>query len=328
MGRQKEILQGLPIVEHAPWVNDAQFAADELPGFTVLSSPAAVGGLPEGTRAVHLTGQSLVSLEVIQKILDMSPELLVIQVPRTYARRLIPRARGIRELLKQRNVELRVGRIREGRQYNKVSITEAYLAKLRAFEAMHQDEEQRARFHRMLEYKFKEAQIATLYFGQERISVREVAERLGLEQRYVEARLVVFLHWLGLPSRSPAIQRRARFLALRLDRLEKAAVSAQTKAQYRESFRAGKHLPPDSLARSQWETWQKVQKLYRRRPDLFARLMEHSPRLFDILAKYYRPGERGRTETLRQIGAGCGLGHERTRQLRNVALGRLGLLKE
>lgn len=294
-------------------------------GFIVVSNKDQIRG-GQATRIVHLANRSVMDKETMRGILEANPNITAIQT----AKSNVPFMRSkMRKLLNEKGVAIMVGRVLDFGHYDNTPVTLDYLNKKRAFEEMLKDPVKKDVFARMQENEFDESEIAIMYFGEERLSVREIAERLGLAQRNAQRKLTAFLHWMGIPSQDQRIQIRVNYLIHRLNRLEAIKVSSEAREGLRESCKVGDKYPPFSLAPARWEMWQKVYSLYTTNPSLFEKLRVSHPRSFKSLAEYFQLEEaEGVRVPMRVVGEQLGVSRQRIKELTNQALRFLGVLEE
>lgn len=280
---------------------------------------------------VHLGNQSVVNISTIEAVLEISPNLRIIQMPKSYLRLMGP---GIKNLLEQRGIHLRIGRIKEASYYDEPGMTKDYKDSKKAFDEMQKDPSKKHYFDLMLKYNFVEAEVALMYFGSDRISIRQISEQLGLREYYAQRRFNALMCWAGKAYKEAKINQGARNLTNHIDQLEKATRSKENFEQFRERYKVGDQYPPESLPIERWELWQKITEIRQKKPQILNELMQSKPRWVLSLAHFFHldgvdlGDTAGSFKNLDELAGHWGISHQASNQYKNKALRKLGLLEE
>lgn len=284
-------------------------------------------GASTRSKVVHLGNPRVVNISSIGMILQTYPELEIIEIPKSFLLLVGP---TIRKLLNERGISLAIGRIKDNPAYDVTPVTQNYQNHKRRFQEVLAVQERKVIFDRMLEHEFLEAEIASLYFGHERISVREIAERLGITWGVCESKLATFYAWSETAQSNKTAVVAAKNLIVRLNRLE-TAYTKEGRQKLRESYAVGGFLPSESLPPARLENWQKLYKMLLENRENFEQLKAIDPKLAEILFLYYQlqPQQtQQKATTLEELGGKYSVTKERIRQLRNKALDLLGIFDE
>lgn len=300
----------------------------------VIREKADIGGYPADlAELVHLPHQSVVNIDNFKQILDpnLYPKLKIIQVPPSFKHLIGP---GIRQLLEERGeVKLRFGRIRDSDTYHEILITQQYRREKRLYQEALRDSKKRARIAQMIRFELDEPTITSMYYGEKRVSVWEIAQTLGLPYRYAQRKLWVFKTWMGISTKSRATQEAAKFLIHHLDVLERSSASRQEREELRQQYKVGETFPPETLPVQRWEMWQKL-TLFRQENPKILEGMKNSPHeqernKYIVLSNYFQLDGQEASSTLDEIGKQLGdLSRGSVHYLRNKALSDLGLLED
>ena len=202
------------------------FDADEEPlrRFIVVSTQGDLEYLTENTRAVHLVRQELINLGSISRILDTCPNLQAIQLPPSHHARLI--SHSLKDLLEEHDVEIRKGRVQDYKYYDQYPKLTSFTEKAEVFKNMLQNSEKGAIYEQMRHFNFVEVEISELYFGEKRMTIREIAKELGMRPSKVQVKLSGLLDWAGYPSNffnakssiSVSLKRLKKLMAAEIDK--------------------------------------------------------------------------------------------------------------
>lgn len=319
----KESVQEVP----NSFIEEHFHTAEPYPGFAFISKQEHIAELWEGTRVVHLSGQSVINIRTIREVLVRCPQLAILQTPPSQGTRLIKR--GVQDLLQEQGVAVQFGRTRDRKQYDEPPVSNQYLQKKAQFEAMRQDPDRNRLYEGMKSYEFDEALIADIYFRKEGVSIREIAGRMGFNQDYTRRKLAVLVCWTGFPLGEKDVQNGASYLSVRLSRLQTAEATREAREAYRKQFQVGNRLPPYSLPTQRWEAWQQIATVLQANPNILKELRDQDIRWYIALTAYFQLEEaEGIRQSLREVGKQFEVTSERVRQLKNKALHFLGLPEE
>lgn len=285
----------------------------------------------EGTQVVHLGNQAVVNIGTVRELLDAYPNLHTIQISKSHLRLM---GSGIKIMLEERGINLQIGRVREAVCYDEVKSTEEYKANKMFFEEALKDSVKANLFEQMRKFNFPEAEIALMYFGEKRISMREIAEKLGTHQNCVEQGVEGLLCWMGKHYDSKDAQKRGRGLPQRIRILTRAAESQEAYGQLRERCKIGDQYPPETLPIERWTLWQKIMELRQKNQNVIDGLMKANSRHALSLAHFYRLDniELGNTagsfKTMDELAEIWGISHQQVANYKNKALKKLGLLED
>lgn len=314
-GRSRKLRRGLSIDEE-----ESPFRR-----LVILTGSEDMAALSEHTQMVHLSRQEVVTEGKVREILRVCPNLLSIQVPPSLYSLLV-KGRGVEELIDAADVELRVGRVREAAHYDEPRNTGDYGGKRRKFEEAMADPERRKRIDLMLELEFDGVLAAVRYFGEETITIRGVAQEMGLPQHYVQRVISGALAEVGYPVRD--VQARHEMQANRR-RVEKMLAAGKEMEKVEREYMVGEYLPPRTLAVARWEMWKELVELYVREPGKLELLRREHPRQYRALVNYFQLEMLGgQAMTLEEMGEGMGISRETVRLLKNRGLTNLGVIEE
>src|SRR3990167_9515878 len=117
-----------------------EFVCREFPrDFTFMRSHGDMELLWNGTTGVHISRTSLCNVPTIKAIISACPNLQFLQIPPS----LIDNntGPGIRQLLEEHGIELRVGRVKESRQYDDMPKAEDFWERHAIFDSFLATEE-------------------------------------------------------------------------------------------------------------------------------------------------------------------------------------------
>lgn len=295
-------------------------ASEDKPTTPVVRYSKIGQELAPDTRVVHLTGQGVLTVAALEEILKKCPHLEAFQVAPTFVRQFP------RRFLQEHGLELKVARVIRRDPSLSTHTTQSYEDRKRKFEALAEDPKRWAEFQKMVKYKFREAEIALMYYGDERMSIWEISQRLGRQWSYVQRKLAYFNVWMGISTKSQPMKNGAALLPERLRRAGQTQAEAQEADRYPRQFRVGDKLPPQTLARRHFALWQKIMQRVQDDPSVLSKLQASNVRLYEALVSYYQLHDReGRGENKAQIGRRFGVSPERGRQFVYKALVFLGL---
>lgn len=168
--------------------------------FVILSTKEDLGYVTENTKAVHLVRQELINVGSVRQILDACPELHTIQVaPSNYARLI---SHSLKELLEDNEVKIRKGRVADYQYYDQYPKQPDFYKKVDVFKNIMLDSEKRVVYEHLRHYNFVEVEISELYFGEKRMTIREIAKELEMQPSKVQTKLAGLLHWAGYPAQN------------------------------------------------------------------------------------------------------------------------------
>lgn len=294
-------------------------------GENTANTPQAIDMLMPFATFVHLSGPKVINIKSIKLLLEHCPNLQVIEIPKSLVHLA---GTMVRELLEARGVEVRTGRVREGEYYDTNEEDDYYKTKKHTFQEFMKDPEKRKFFERMKKFEIDEAEIAELYYGDERISAREIAERLGVRFPYSLNKLMTISHWLGFTENKTSAIRIANISRV-MDIWEKADRNRNEAEKLRQQYSFNGIVPPRNLPVNRWEMWQKVMEFSGARPSFLFDLIIQDERSADAFKCYFCLSEfsEGKT-TLAELGKKYGVTREMMRHLKNRVLENTGLLDE
>jgi hypothetical protein len=289
-----------------------------------ISRPEHISSLGEHVTTAHLSRQEVVNMATVQSLLDKNPQLRILEVPPSQRRLVGP---GMRRLLEQHGVQLRIVRRRENSAYDTFTVDKLYRRKKVAYEAMRENPIKSRQFQEMLRLEFPHAIYAQRYFEGDRISVQDIADTEGTTQQRVSRNINVFAHWLGVRSSSLYADQRVGAMLSRLRQLQEIEASEQTRRQYREAHAIGDVLPPVTLPPNRWEIWQHLKRMQQENPARLQSLREGNAFDYELLITYY---QIDRNELVSQKGLAERQERSETRIRQRItrALSSLGLLDE
>lgn len=281
---------------------------------------------PASTQAIHLAHSSVITLQTLRTLIERLPNLRIIEIPPSY-KHLI--RQSYKELLKTSGIELRVQRTRDEEHYDITPETAEYKSKKGLFEALFTRNDTKDVVECMQRNEIMEFEIAQRYYGNERLSMVKIAEKLGVPLHFVQRKTQVITHFAGYPTDSILVKTWVETFKQRLARLQEMELNEERRDTYRRSLAVGDAFPPLSLITSQWENWQKVHQLRQLQPELFDNLRISDPRAYTMVIEYYGfSEEQVKRKTLRELGKEKEISYERVRQLVNRGLTKLGLLED
>lgn len=291
-----------------------------------VNSVPAAGQVDGVVKVVHLTRQDKVKISAVRDAIKSNPGTQVVEIASSFEWLVGP---GIRKVLEEKGVELRFSRQSESLGYDRVRVSAEYKEEKRLFDEHLQDSQWKDKYQKMLGYNFMEAKLAQMYYGDGKITMPQIAQKLGIKQRTVTRGLGAFRRWMGLMNFG-SFDEPARGLSERLARFEKIKKDQKATEDYRNQFKVGDTLPPVRLQSKAWGSWQKVNELYRRNPRKFMTLRKKSQRGYEVVMDYYiHNGQDGfPVFTLNEIGDRYSVSREAIRIQRNQALGMLGLTED
>lgn len=314
---------GPQTVPHLP---KDEFAQSEFPrDFTFMRSHADMELLWDGTSGVHISRTSLCNITTIQAIISSCPNLQFIQVSPSLADNFT--GPGIRKMLEDNAIELRVGRVKDCKYYDDMPKGPDFVERHALFSAFLGTEEGNKLFDLLMKYESIEAKIALMYFT-ERKSLRDIAKELGMTAKFIQKKMRIIGNILGFPTEDPRLSGSARFLIHRISRFEEAENKQKEKDALRESYGVDDEIPPMDLDIRRWPLWREIKKIERDHPERIEKLKKQEPFLYEIVVRIYDLAHSGTCMSNNQLAAENKVSHNLIYRRHNQAMELLGIADE
>lgn len=299
-------------------------------GYIQLSSKEDIGMISQKIKIIHLSRQELLKLSVLEQILNLAPELEVVQVPPSFSKTHI--RKGVRNLLEQRGVELRIQRDRERPYYDEVTMSDEHFERKRFFEEAMEDDDNRALFDDLKEYEFVEAEIAEIvYMSTKPISMVKASEIVGLPYSHVQRRLNRLMYHLGYKEKitDKIVINSAQVLRHKLELMKQAEQNATDREYFRNQYKVGEVAPPRTIPIGRWQMWQKVCSYLVDNTEALEDLRQRDDKTYDALVSYFQLEGIGKKRLkIEELITKHGITRSSISYLRNRILTTWGLLEE
>lgn len=294
-------------------------------GIHLWGTSARPSDPPDEVKILHISVNPL--QQVLNEILERHQNLRAIQMTKGRFNQYIAHT-GAKQLLEQGGVEVVIGRWSEsGQSYLNERESWDYHDKREFLRRL--DEEQREELERIARLGFdEEINLTERYFcladpEPPRIGYVDLGAQYGLGWKKVRKRVMGVLGFLDYPSLSD--ERSIQSAVVGFQKRVKRAIKAESEAAIRTQYEEFCPLP-QGLRSAHWETFLQLTRIREQSPELLKSLSDR--RIPVILHHYYGFGDRH--HTLEETGNLLypSISNERVRQLKNIGLRELGILKE
>lgn len=304
-------------------------ADSPFPNLYQLGDLEDVYTIPQSAKSIHISRPSILRHEVLEGILGRNPNVNVVQVPPSMDKTHLNA--GARKMLKERGVEVRVGRYKNSEHYNEPLILEEHIDRQKFYKEC-LDSPSKAAFLSMLrKYEFSNVEIVDYLYGSKKpVPMTRAVDEFSLPYEFIQRKVATLMYSLGYTEKitDGQIALSASALERRLDRLKQADADARIFNEMRNQYKVGEVLPPKNLQPYRWPMWQKVANYIVENPDEFQRLQNQKPREFDAIASYFMISSLNDRVTLDEISNRHQLSRERIRQLKESVLQDWGLFDD